>query len=91
MSEACHIRYNIKSVLLRVCNYKGERALRCEMVASFYACQPNHSYVDCLFRFHSDLTRGLVVAGVLHCARSELPTKGVLWSIVYRLVATQFS
>ena len=38
-----------------------------------------------------DLTHGPVVAGVLHCVWSELPTEGVPWSIVYRLVATQLS
>ena len=56
--------YNDKSVLGRVRNCVGERALCCEMVASSYECQPNHSYVDFMFGLHSDLTRGVVVAGV---------------------------
>ena len=40
------------------------------MVASFYVCQPNHSYS----RLHSDLTRANVVTDVLHYVRvwSEL-------------------
>ena len=47
-----------KSVLGRVRNCVGERALRCEMVASSYVCQPNHNYADFMFRLHSDPTRG---------------------------------
>ena len=61
------------SELGRVRNCVGEQALRCEMVASFYMCQPNHSYADSLFRLHSDLTRAVVVAGVLYSVWSELP------------------
>ena len=62
-----------KSVLGRIRNCVG---LCCEMVASFYECQPNHSYVDFMFRLHSDLTRGVVVAGVLYRADRprEYPT-----------------
>ena len=41
----------------------GEQALHCEMVASSFTCQPNHSSMFCL---HSDHTRGRVVAAVLH-------------------------
>ena len=55
-----------KSVLGRVRNCVGEQALHCEMVASSYVCQPNHSYAESMFRLHSDHTRGCVVAGVLH-------------------------
>ena len=65
-----------KSVLGRVRNCVGERALRCEMVASSYVHQPDHSYVDFMFSLHSDLTRGGVVAGVLHSVWSELPHQG---------------
>ena len=64
---------SIKSVLGRVRNCVGERAPRCETVASSYVHQPDHSYV---FRLHSDLTRGGVVAGVLHSVWSELPHQG---------------
>ena len=56
----------IKSVLGRVRNCVGEQALHCEMVASSYVCQPNHSYAESMFHLHSDHTRGCVVAGVLH-------------------------
>ena len=56
----------VKSVLGRVHNCVGERALRCEMVASSYVCQPNHNYADFMFRLHSDPTSVLVVADVLH-------------------------
>ena len=58
--------YSIKSVLGRVCNCVGEQALHCEMVASSYVGQPNHSYAESMFRLHSNHTRGCVVAGVLH-------------------------
>ena len=75
-----------KSILLRVRNCVGERALRCEIMVSSYMCQPNHSYVDCLFCLHSDLTRGLVVASVLHCVWLELSAM----EYCCRLVATQF-
>ena len=39
-----------KSVLGRVRNCVGERALRCEMVASSYVCQPSHNCADFMFR-----------------------------------------
>jgi hypothetical protein len=65
-----------KSVLGRVRNCVGEQALRCEMVASSYVCQPNHSYADSMFCLHSDHTRGCVVAGVLHSVWSELSHQG---------------
>ena len=68
--------YAIKSVLGRLRNCVGEQALRCEMVASSYVYQPNHSYADFTFSLHSDLTRAIVVAGVLHCVWSELPHQG---------------
>ncbi len=42
-----------KSVLGRVRNCVGEQALRCEMVASSYVCQPNQSYAD----FHVTFTQ----------------------------------
>ena len=38
----------IKSVLRRVRDCMGELALRFETVASFYMCQPNHSYQSTL-------------------------------------------
>ena len=66
----------IKSVLGRVRNCVGEQALRCEMVASSYVHQPNHSYAVFLFRLHSDLTCAIVVADVLHSVWSELPHQG---------------
>jgi hypothetical protein len=44
-----------------------------------------------MFGLHSDPIRGCVVAGVLY-SQSELdPTKGLPYSIIHRLVATQFS
>ena len=55
----------------------GERALRCEMVASSYVCQPNHNYADFVFRLHSDPTSVLVVADVLHYVWCEL--RNTLW------------
>ena len=67
--------YN-KSVLGRVRNCVGEQALHCDMVASSYMCQPNHSYAESMFRLHSDHTRGYVVAGVLHSVWLELPHQG---------------
>ena len=67
---------NTKSGLRRVRNCVGEQALCCEIVASSYACQPNHSYADFMFRLHSDHTRAIVVAGVLHSVWSELPHQG---------------
>ena len=85
-----YIRFD-KSVLGRVRNCVGEQALCCEMVASSYVHQPYHSYADFMFRLHSDPTHAIVVAGVLHCVWSELPTKGIPYSIIHRLVATQFS
>ena len=51
----------------------GELALCFEMVASFYMCQPNHSYSHFMFSLHSDLTCVTVVADVMHCIWSELP------------------
>ena len=60
-----------KSVLRRVRNCVGKLA-----VVSFYLRQPNHSYADFMFSLHSDLTRAIVVAGVLHCVWSELPHQG---------------
>ena len=65
-----------KSVLRKVRKCVGELALCFEMVASFYVCQPNHSYADFMFSLHSDLTRATVVAGVLHRVWSELPHQG---------------
>ena len=65
-----------KSVLGRVRNCMGERALCCETMASSYECQPNHTYTDLMFRLHSDCTRAIVVAGVLHSIWSELPHQG---------------
>ena len=66
-----------KNVLGRVRNCVGERALRCETVASSHVHQPDHSCVDFMFCLHSDLTcHGVVagvVAGVLHSVWSELP------------------
>ena len=64
----------VKSVLGRVRNGVNERVLRCEMVASSYICQLNHSYLDFIFPLHSDLIHGLVVASVLHSVWSELRT-----------------
>ena len=55
-----------KSGLKRVRNCVGELALRFETVASFYVCQPNHSYAVFMFSLHSDPTRAIVVAGVHH-------------------------
>ena len=65
-----------KSGLRSVRNCVGELALRFEMVASFYMCQPNHSYSHFMFSLHSDLTRANVVTDVLHCVWSELPHQG---------------
>ena len=67
-----------KSVLGRVRNCVGEQALHYDMVASSYVCQPNHSYIyaESMFRFHSDHTRGYVVAGVPHSVWLELPHQG---------------
>ena len=41
---------------------------------------------------HSDPTRAIVIASVLHSVWSELPgpTKGVPYSVIHRLVATVF-
>ena len=58
----------------RVCNCMGEQALCYEMVASSYVYQPNRSYSQFMFSLHSDPTRAIVVAGVLHRVWSELPT-----------------
>ena len=65
-----------KSRLRRVRNCMGELALRFETVASFYVCQPNHSYSHFMFSLHSDLTHANVVTDVLHCVWSELPHQG---------------
>ena len=46
------------------------------IMKSSYVCRPNHSYADSMFRLHSDLTGACVVAGMLHCVRSELPHEG---------------
>ena len=54
-----------KSGLRRVRNCVGELALRFEMVASFYVCQPNRSYSHFMFSLHSDLIRANVVTDVL--------------------------
>ena len=70
-----------KSVLGRVRNCVGKRALCCEMVASSYVHQPDHSYVDFMFRLHSDLTRGHVFAGVLHSGGQNCPIKGMLYRV----------
>ena len=66
----------IKSGLGRVRNCVSKLALCIEMVASFYMSQPNHSYADFMFSLHSDPTRAIVVAGVLHRVWSELPHQG---------------
>ena len=63
----------IKSGLRGARNCVGELALRFEMVASFYVCQPNHSYAVFIFSLHSDPTCAIVVADVLHRVWSELP------------------
>ena len=63
-----YMLYYIKCALGRVRNCMGEQALRCETVASSYVCQPNHNYVDFVFRLHSDLTRCHVLAGIQHSA-----------------------
>ena len=62
-------------------------AVHCDMVASSYLCQPNHSYAESMFRLHSDHTRDCVVAAVLHSPTKRLPCS----IIIHRLVATQFS
>ena len=55
-----------------------------QYMVSSYVCQPNHSYVDFMFHLRSDLTRAIVVAGVLHSVWSELPIKRVLFiSLTY--------
>ena len=41
-----------KSELRSVRNCLGELALRFEMVASFYMCQPNHSFSRFMFSLH---------------------------------------
>ena len=82
-----------KSGLRRVRDCVGELAPRFEMVASFYVCQPNHSYSHFMFSLHSDPTHAIVVAGVLqYCTVSgqSYPTKGVPYSIIHMFVATQF-
>ena len=68
--------HNIKSGLRRVRNCVGELALRFETVRSVIlrvSAQPNHSYAVFMFSLHSDPTRAIVVAGVLHRVWSELP------------------
>ena len=74
--DALMLLDNIKSVLGRVRNCVGKQALHCEMVASSYVHQPNHSYANFMFGLHSDLTRAIVVADVLHSVWSELPHQG---------------
>jgi hypothetical protein len=44
-----------------------------------------------MFRLHSDHTCGCVVAGVLYSLSELDPTKGLPYSIIHKLVATQFS
>ena len=88
---SCYACILTKSGLRRVRNCVGELALRFEMVASFYVCQPYHSCSHFMFSLHSDPTRAIVVTGMLHCVWSELPRQGVPYSIIHRLVATQFS
>ena len=68
--------YRTKSGLRRVRNCVGELAVRFETVASFYVCQPNHSYAVFMFSLYSDTTCAIVVAGVLHLVWSELPHQG---------------
>ena len=72
---AMAIRY-IKSAsrLRRVRNCVGELALRFEIVASFYVCQPNHSYSHFMFSLHSDLTRATVQCLVRTIPPRECPT-----------------
>ena len=69
---------SIKNVLVSVCNCVGEQALHCERVASSYVCQPNHSYLDFMFRLHGDVTCAIVIADILHSGWStklgEYPT-----------------
>ena len=74
------IRYNVlnhkyihmykQECIGRVCNWL---ALHCEIVASSYMCQPNHSYADFMFRLHSDLTPTTVGAGMLYRVWSKVP------------------
>ena len=73
--DRCSI-YCTKSGLRRVRNCVGELALRFETVAPFYVCQPDHSYAVFMISLHSDPTRAIVVAGVLHRVWSELPHQG---------------
>ena len=49
------------------------------MVTSSYIRQPNHSYhyAESMFRLHSDLTHGCVVAGELHSVWQNYPTRGL--------------
>ena len=77
--------HTAKSVLGRVRNCVGEQALRCEMVASFYVHQPNHSYADSCFVY-------IVILHVLlwlqvHCTVSgqSYPTKGLPYCIIHSL------
>ena len=65
-----------------------EQALRCEMVASSHVCQPNHNYV------HSDNNIHVAVSlqvHVLHACQCLFYPKGLSYSIIHRVVATQFS
>ena len=68
-----------KSGLRRVRDCVGELAPRFEMVASFYVCQPNHSYSHFMFSYTVILHAchcGCRCTAVLHCVRSELPHQG---------------
>ena len=53
------------------CNYEGMQALCCEMVVLFYVCQPNHNYVDFIFKFmfslHRDILHMLQVCYTTQC------------------------
>ena len=53
-----------------------------------------YSYAESMFRLYSDHTCGCVVASVLHsaCLVRTTPPRGYIpYSIIHRLVATQFS
>ena len=72
-----------KSVLGRVHNYMDEWALLCKMVVSSYVCQPNHSYVDFMFRLHSDFTCDCVVALCCTVSDQNCPIKGIYPTVLF--------
>ena len=77
-----HIYITGKSVLGRVRSCVGEQALRCEMVAPSYMCQPNHVSMCFVYTVIIHVAVWLQV-----CCTVSAPQRDLSYSIIHRLVS----